>query len=91
MLHPLDVFEIIHFLKCCGIRDVDTGVGSAGSIAHRKGTTRAIGFRLIPCNDEPQSVLDQRGQAAAFVGGLTLGTPQQVFRETDGRSLCHMS
>jgi hypothetical protein len=42
-------------------------------------------------HDEPQPVLDKGGERAPLRGRFALGAGDEVFGETDGGTLCHMS
>jgi len=89
-IEALDVFEVFHLLDGGVVADVDVGVKATGGGTYAR-QLPLTGHFLRLSHHQPQTVLDQRGQRAAFRRRLAAGAVQELLGEADGGAFDHMS
>ena len=73
----------------CVVADVDAWVEAAGGRADawQADALRGCGLDVLFFHNEPQAVLHEGGQGAAFRGGLAASLVEKVGGQTDGGAL----
>src|SRR5579872_305121 len=91
VLQPFDVFKIFHFLHRRRIGYIDPRKGRTNGSAERKRMPFALDRLMLLTDHEPQSFLDQGRKRPPLGDGLAFCAREQVTRQSDSRSLDHMS
>src|SRR5262249_12823635 len=88
--HPLDIIQVLYFLECRQIGEVDPGHRAASSFADGGQDTLALCSFLSARHHQPEPILNEGSERASLCSSLAFGALKQTFGKSDSGSL-HMS
>src|SRR5262249_20244192 len=85
--HPLDIIQVLYFLECRQIGEVDPGHRAASSFADGGQDTLALRSLFAAGHHQPEPILNEGSERASLCGSLafggiddTLGEWERVWR-----------